>query len=184
MERWPPVYDADDLATTIKQLVESDKLVANFFDTTSSRGNDLYQGDIVRLRSGVPLIDHDGQPTVMGDHQFWMVVGNTCDIARELSDVTWSQIVPLQYVGLDEDLSSEQLAALRAYRHSRRFYVPPWSNSTQKQHHIADFLRPVAIHKSALREIARVEARLNYYSWILLHSCLVRFLARDDGRFA
>lgn len=183
-EHWPPIYDAEDLATTIKRLVESNRLVANFFDHAPNNGGSPYQGDIIQLRSGVPLIDRDGQPSVIGDHCYWMVIGNTCDIAREMTDVTWSQIVPLVYVGADSDLSMEELAALRAYRYSRRFYVPHWSTLTQGCHHVADFLRPAPIHKNALRDVARVEARLNRYSWILLHSCLVRFLARDDGRFA
>jgi hypothetical protein len=48
----------------------------------------------------------------------------------------------------------------------------------------ADFLRPVALHKGAVGSSARVVARMTREAWILLHGCLIRFLCRDDGRFA
>ena len=40
----------------------------------------------------------------------------------------------------------------------------------------------MTVHKSVFPEHARVVARMQYAAWVLLHSCLVRFLARDDGR--
>lgn len=182
IERWPPVYDAEDLAATIRRLVESDRLNDQFYSRFSTP-HGPFQGDIVRLRSGLPLIGADGALSIMGEYEHWMVIGNTCDIQRDLNDVTWSQVVPLEFLGSDSDLTSDQLRVLRKYSYSRRFYVPDWSPGRGRRHYVADFLRPVTVHKGALREAAQVEARLGYYSWILLHSCLVRFLARDDGRF-
>jgi hypothetical protein len=38
--------------------------------------------------------------------------------------------------------------------------------------------------KRAFPSVARVQARLSRAAWILLNACLVRFLARDDGRYA
>jgi hypothetical protein len=52
--------------------------------------------------------------------------------------------------------------------------------------HVADLLMPVAIDKRAFAEPERpatVQARLSRAAWILLNACLVRFLARDDGRY-
>lgn len=183
-ERWPPVYDAEDLASTIEKLVQSRRIVDIFYEASSQKNDERYQGDIVRIPSGIPLLDEDGQACVVGSYDYWLIIGNTCDIARDLKDVEWSQIVPLQYVGSDNDLSADKIQALSAYTHSRRFYIPPWNDSVKGLHHVADFLRPVTVHKRALKNIATLEVRLNRYSWMLLHACLVRFLARDDGRFA
>jgi hypothetical protein len=42
----------------------------------------------------------------------------------------------------------------------------------------------VPLHRAALRgDDTHVVARMSRLGWVLLHSCLVRFLARDDGRF-
>ena len=48
---------------------------------------------------------------------------------------------------------------------------------------LADFLMPVTIHKQAVFDHTTLVARLDFHSWLLLNSCLVRFQARDDGRF-
>ena len=179
--RWPPVYDADELATTIQDLVTSGKLNACFFRSQASLEG-ICQGDVIELHAGVPLLAEDGQPAVHDDVRYWMVIGNTCDFYRPLEEVAWSQLVPLVDLGSDRDLSDGELATLRGYRYTRRFYVPPWSDAVKGRHHVADFLRPVAVHKKALTDTT-VMAGLDLYAWLLFHSCLVRFLARDDGRF-
>lgn len=69
------------------------------------------------------------------------------------------------------------------YQTSRAFYVPPWKREVEGHCHVADLLRPVTAEKGVFDEVARVEARMARSGWILLHSCLVRFLCRDDGRF-
>jgi hypothetical protein len=184
IERWPPVYDAEDLADSIRDLVESGRLEQRFYRSQARLPQGVCQGDIIELVGGVPLIAEDGEPAVHDDVRYWMVTGNTCDIARSLETVPWSQLVPLVEVGSDRDLTPHELSDLRGYRYSRRFYLPPWSAEVKGLHHVADFLRPVAIHKTALNDVAEVRAGLEIYSWLLLHSCLVRFLARDDGRFS
>lgn len=181
-ERWPPVYDAEELQDTIHRLIRGDHLAERFYRPAAVTYT-ICQGDIISLQSGVPLIAADGKPAIHGDASHWMVIGNTCDIERDLQDVMWTQLVPLVDLGTHVDVSEQELSDLRGYRPTRTFYVPPWSEETGDRHHIADFLRPVAIHKTALREVATVEASLEWHSWLLLHSCLVRFLARDDGRF-
>ena len=182
-ERWPPIYDAGDLARTIREMVDSDRFQDQFYRSEAPLEH-ICQGDIVRLQTGVPVLAANGQPAIHDDVTFWMVIGNTCDIVRELADAEWSQLCPLVDLGAWEELSPGERDVLRRYRYSRRFYVPPWSAEVQGRCHVADFLRPVAIHKTALNQVAALQASLTYYSWILLHSCLVRFLARDDGRFA
>ena len=98
---------------------------------------------------------------------------------RKLEDVQWSQIVPI--VDLGSDFPPEQIAIFRRYRHYRQFYLPPWAATAGDHHYVADFLRPVTIHKKAFAR-AEVLARLTYKGWLLFHSCVVRFLARGDGR--
>jgi hypothetical protein len=45
-------------------------------------------------------------------------------------------------------------------------------------------MQMVTIEKAAFRDdCARVVARLQFPAWALLHACIVRYLARDDGRF-
>ncbi len=180
MERWPPIYDAEDLANTIRELTQSNQLSKQFYD--SSPRDRVCQGDIIQLPAPIPLLHEDGQPVLFDDAIYWMIIGNTCDIDREIDSVTWSQLVPLVDI-TEQVVTEEDLTSLTRYRYSRRFYVPPWSDEVSDRHYIADFLRPVAIHKNALFNVANIEIKLSYHGWILLHSCLVRFLARDDGRF-
>jgi len=200
-ERWPPIYDADDLARTIADLASRDELEGQFYQL-GRRGPSFCQGDIVRLESAVPAIGPDGEPILLADSkstnrrwwgllrprpaaiQFWLVIGNTCDLARSLADVSWTQLVPIFDIAARGNLGSDQLAAVKSFRTSRRFYIPPWSEAVRPLVHVAELLLPVACHKRALDSAATVEARMSRYGWVLLHSCLVRFLARDDGRFS
>lgn len=152
--RWPPTaYDEEDLATQIRALV-----VSPTFD------RDFYVGG-----------DFDRAPC-QGD------VVDTCDFERAVDEVPWTQIVPLvRYPsGL---LSRDDLRAHRAYQAFRKFYLPPWPGIDPDTHHVADLLLLVALHKKALSGPARLVARMSYRAWVLFHSCLVRFLARADGRF-
>lgn len=178
--RWPPIYDAEDLANAIADLAGRPDLETVFFDSVTS-GGPYCQGDVLQLSSGAPVIDADGEPTLVGDFKYWLAIGNTCDFDRELADVAWTQIVPLVDVSA---ANAEQLAALRAYRPSRRFFVPPWPDLRGGQGYAADLLLPAALHKQAIGSKALVVARVSRQAWALLHGCLIRFLARDDGRFA
>jgi hypothetical protein len=176
--RWPPIYDAEDLERQIRALVQATDFVARFWDLRSL--DSVCQGDIVSLPSSVPLLDEEGSPVATDDCQHWLVIGNTCDFARSLADVAFTQLVPLVNVGA---LTLTQIDAYRRYRTSRRFYIPPWPGLEQGTHHFADFTRPVPLAKQAIGSAARVVARMRFPAWVLLHSCLIRFLARDDGRF-
>jgi hypothetical protein len=178
--RWPPVYTAEDLKQAIEALASGRlEYEMRFYDRTN-REPTVFQGDVVAFSDGVPVFDEHRNAQVVDEFEHWLVIGNTCDMERDLVDVAWSQVVPVDDLGPLEEIRSDELDRLRRYSQSRRFYLPPWDN--EQSCRVADFLRPVGIHKSALRSATRV-ARLSYLGWLLLHSCLVRFLARGDGRY-
>lgn len=189
-DRWPPVYDAEDLLATIGQLAGSlDGGRGVYSRGALSEGGLICQGDVVSFPSAfpVPLVDAEGSPGVFGDDvEYWLVIGNTCDFHRDLSDVETSQMVPLFGYNASA-VRPDQMRALREYRPSRRFFLPSWQvrQDLNSDHSvwIAEFKWPVSVHKAALLDQATVHARLSREGWILLHACLVRFLCRDDGRF-
>src|SRR5450432_2767444 len=146
-ERWPPVYDADDLANQIRQLTEGERLEREFFEWRLDRSitipGDICQGDVVVLKSGVPVILEDGQPgTLEHPESAWLVIGNSCDFNRRIDDARWTQLVPIGNVGPLGEVSSSQVSAARRYTQARRFYVPPWSAQAEQHLHIADLLLP------------------------------------------
>lgn len=76
--------------------------------------------------------------------------------------------------------------ALGRFETYRRFLIPAWPGDADGATvlRIAELIHPVTVHKRALREQGRVVARMSHLGWLLLHACVVRFLARDDGRHA
>ena len=66
-ERWPPIYDADDLARTIQQMGERGDLEARFFEPVSAASGDYCQGDVFSFTSPLPLGDEDGQVVAEGE---------------------------------------------------------------------------------------------------------------------
>ncbi len=185
--RWPPVYDAEDLKAEIRRLVGRRDLTTGFYDWCVARSSrtltDICQGDVLRLASDLPVIDQDGFPNAL-EHpsERWLVIGNTCDFARAASQVRWTQLVPIHAAG-DTSLASNKLQAMTSYTSTRRFYLPTWGADLEAIHYLADFTSPIGADKLGLKENAMVEARMSRGAWVLLNSCLVRFLARDDGRY-
>lgn len=177
-DRWPPTYDFEQLAAQITSIVGSPAMLEGFYASAPSQAA-WCQGDVVRLACGVPVINERGEPEAIDSDSTWLIVGNTCDLDRSIDHVPWTQLVPAVDFGEESELSAAQLASLRRYSQFRSFYLPPWAGETHCFG--ADFLRPVALHKQALARCTKL-ATLSYRSWVLLHSCLVRFLARDDGR--
>jgi hypothetical protein len=178
--RWPPVYDFDDLTSTIRSIVDSQSLEKRLYEPRRPFSS-FFQGDIIRLRSELPFVGADGQPQVEEPPPYWTIIGNTCDLDKGIESISFTQLIPLLNVGRTIDLQ-RKIPELRRYRYYTQFYTPPWNESEQEHVFVADFLRPVAVHKEALTK-AEVVARLTREGWILFHSCLVRFLARDDGRY-
>ena len=186
-ERWPPVYDANDLIQEIKRLTERENLEGLFYDWRRDRSvklpEDVCQGDVVQLACDVPVVNGAGEAEAT-EHPTaaWLVIGNTCDFARTTQDAQWTQLVPI--IGLTGPVTASESSALRRYSQSRRFYLPSWTSHAGTRDHVADFLRPVAVDKRVFEEgVAKVDARMSRPAWVLLNACLVRFLARDDGRF-
>ena len=181
-DRWPPIYSADDLLDQITGLVQDKSIFKNFYEP------DLVdpakcQGDIVEIDSEALYLDGDLTPVTSDErYSHWLIIGNTCDIYRDLEKAKWSQIVPVYKIGTSQELSAKKLEEFQSYGGSRIFYLPAWDSTVQNYHFLADFLRPVTIYKAGLLKTKTV-GRLNKISWILLHSCLIRFLARDDGRY-
>lgn len=187
-DRWPPVYDADDLVALIRELVRRPDIAERFYewrrDRSPSMPDDVCQGDVVRLSSETPVIAADGTPGVIAHNtDYWLVMGNTCDFARPYHEERWTQFVPVVRLG-GAELSQPRVDALRGYAAFRRFYLPSWMQGDASAHHVADLTSPVTVDKMAVAAHCTVEARLNRASWVLLNACLVRFLARDDGRYA
>jgi hypothetical protein len=192
-ERWPPIYDAEDLKRTISKLADTGRLDASFFDVRwrDRGGPPVCQGDIVALRSSAPVIDKEGEPSIYDEgepYRYWLVTGNSCDFDRPIraevftQAVPWTQIVPVKETG--DAMRREVYDALARYQTSRHFLVPTWPGSDARGTCVACFLQPVTLHKQAFDQgHVEVVARLSREGWLLLHSCLVRFLARDDGRF-
>ena len=180
--RWPAIHDSKSLRAGIDEILNSADFDARFYDLQSHADPAVCQGDVVELVAPAPLLDEDGQP-IATDVVFahWLVIGNTCDFDRGAEAVPTTQIVPL--VKIAPELSPAEVKELRQYKYSRRFYVPAWPGCPDRGHRLADFVHPVAIDRRAFREdCARVVARMQFPAWALFHACIVRFLARDDGR--
>ncbi len=182
-DRWPPIYDADDLKATIEKIASNPHLLfANFYVNGAHINSDeRCQGDIVAFDSSIPCIDESGEPVALdAETSFWIVLGNSCDLDRPVADVAWTLVIPIRiYPGA---VTPEKIKALKNYDYARGFYVPPWSDDCKGNMFLADFLRPVSVHRNALIT-APVVARMDYCGWMLFHCCVVRFLARGDGRF-
>ena len=52
--RWPPIYDAEDLANTITLMAGRADLESVFFDSPA-KGGAYCQGDVLQLASGAPV---------------------------------------------------------------------------------------------------------------------------------
>jgi hypothetical protein len=181
-DRWPPVYSAEELLKQITDLI-SDKSIFSKFYEPNLLDPEKCQGDIIELDSEALFLDEDNTPVTSPErYTHWLLIGNTCDIYRDMNLAKWSQIVPIYNLGKSEEISVEELGKLQAYSQSRVFYLPPWESGLEGAHFLADFLRPVTIHKAGLMK-SKTVGRVNKFTWILLHSCLIRFLARDDGRY-
>ncbi len=145
-ERWPPVYDLEDLVNEIGRMTKDERLERDFYewrlDRSTLNPSDVCQGDVVLLDSEVPVILENGQPgLVEHPEHHWLVIGNTCDFDRSIEEAPWTQLVPIVSVGPDKRVLQ------------------------------------------GATKVATLQARMSRGAWILLNACLVRFLARDDGRY-
>lgn len=106
----------------------------------------------------MPYISAHGLAEVSDPPPFWLVLGNTCDFDRPLREVAFTQLAPIWNLAEEEPVPAQGLAALSQYTIFTRFYLSPW--------------------ESAVSNMTLISRE----GWLLFHACLVRFLARDDGR--
>ncbi len=177
VRRWPAVYDQDQLVDMITKAANAAR--GQFYSFTSI-DQKASQGDVVALSSELPVIDADGEPSADRPVEYWLVVGNSCDVERAYEDkidyVSMAPMVPLS--ALNETFDAE--TSLRKYETGRTFFVPGWESGIEP--HVADFTKLVPMHRLALRGRATIKGRMTQHSWFLLNACLVRLLARDDER--
>lgn len=178
-EPWPPVYDWEQLAEQIRDRAKADHPEKWFFEPRRPEHPEFCQGDVLHLDSALTYLDQDGS-AVAEPQVLWLVLTNSCDLDRDREEVQWAQLVPLDPIQAEPE---EVLSDQRAYRVNRSFFIPKWDSTADCEGYVADLLRPITADRGALRE-ARILARLSAEGWAVLHSCLVRFLARSDGREA
>ena len=176
-ERRPPIYDAQQLAGQIKDLSGRGELSKQFYSNYLVE-IPWCQGDVIELSTQFAYIDQDGDPSVLDglSCKYWLLMSNTCDLARDLSNVRWANLIPL----LEVQPTIEELAVLQQYTQSRKFYAPPWASEIQ--HMVAEFTMPITVDRRGLDGRGVRAARMSEIAWYLFHSCIVRYLARDDGR--
>lgn len=182
--RWPPVYDFEELAKQIKDLINDGSIFNQFF--VSHIGEEgLFQGDIVSLKKDPVYLDKDGDISIIDeDFNYWIIIGNTCDLARVITPNEHSISPHLTHVSplipLPKDTPASVLDNLKRYKLYKRVFLPKWGD--EKNDFYIDLTIINSIEKQCLIDHSNITARLNFKTWLLLHSCLVRYLARDDGR--
>ena len=178
--RWPPIYDFNELGAEINRLVSTNGIFDEFFHAKNMDSN-LYQGDILKFPGQFPFIDKNGNVAIVDeDYEYWMVLGNTCDLHRDiLPSPHFSHITPL--IPLATDTPDGVINGLRSYNSYRKFYIPSWDSSITHGF-IINFTFMCSVDKKCLLALTELATRLTFKSWLLMHSCMVRYLARDDGR--
>jgi hypothetical protein len=178
--RWPPIYDFEDLGRTISRLIENGEIFNIFYNCIRKENLPPFcQGDIVKVKLRFPFVNKEGEVIIFDEpFDYWIIIGNTCDLTNETIDSTFTHIAPVMQLN---DINPLYLTNFKKYKAYKQFYLPSWEK-TEDQDYYINFTQMVSVEKDFFQEYTDVVARLNFESWLLLHSCLVRYLARDDGR--
>lgn len=180
---WPPTHDAQELAEQIRRLTGTPDFESEFYGSKRDGHPEWCQGDVIELESRIPMIGPDGKPTTdAAETKWWLLLGNSCDMDRDLDEHPETHMVPVRRYDEDAADLTRVTADFRHFRPYKTFYLPCWSASMTGLY-AADFTNPVTVSREGLRH-ARLCARMRQWSWVLLYSCVVRFLARGDGRNA
>jgi hypothetical protein len=171
--RWPPVYDFDSLGTQIKELVEKG-LEEGFYKNNPSI-KDFFQGDIFKLNLDFPYIDENGDIVAIESNK-WLILGNTCDLTRD--DLHYTNIIPLEE--LDNDVPNNIIDGLKQFQNYKKLFFPDVNKEIKG--YVADLTKVCTIEKKFLLANAEKISELEFHSWVLFHSCIIRYFARDDGR--
>lgn len=172
-KRWPPTYDFESLQDQIIYLINND-LQTDFYNAYLNN-DDFFQGDIIEMKNVFPFIDENGDIAV-NEASLWIILGNTCDIARD--DLPFTNIIPLEKI--DTDIPKKLLSGLMQYQNYKKVYLPGTGDDSLG--YIADFTQVCSIDKNYLIKHTVKLHELTYTAWVLFHSCIVRYFARDDGR--
>jgi hypothetical protein len=177
-ERWPTAYDFNDLQSQIKDIVKSDYL-DNFY-TKNMDKNSLFQGDIIQLDKKFVYLNKDGKFEAGSFSDYYMILGNSCDFDRSLSEIPFTNITPLHMI--ETTTPKDILSGLKNFQNYKRMYIPTFSGDNE---YYIDFTKIMTVSKEFLKnqDISKIKkAELTFASWVLLHSCIIRYFARDDGR--
>ncbi len=176
--RWPTVYDFEQLQKQIKQIVKEN--YSKGFYTLASKQSELYQGDIIKLDKKFVSLNNSGSFEAESYSGFWMVLGNTCDFARDIKELPFTNIIPLQK--LHEDIPEKIKNALKNFQNYKHMYIPDFLGDHSE--YFLDFTKIMTISKEYMQQdIETIKIKqLSYASWVLFHSCIIRYFARDDGR--
>ncbi len=172
VNRWPPVYDFDSLKAEIKLLVDRG-LEENFYKDSPNLEN-FFQGDIFELDMEFPYIDENGDVVSIESNK-WLILGNTCDIDR--NDLPYTNIIPLDEL---DGVPTNIIDKLKRFQNYKKIFFP--NIDKEQVGYVADFTKICSIEKTFLIGNAIKISELEYSSWVLFHSCIVRYFARDDGR--
>ncbi len=179
-DRWPPVYDFESLLEQIEKLQSRDDLFNHYYSISPQ--SNYFQGDIIELSAEFPFITNEGNIAV--DEvpiRFWIIIGNTCDLSLPGSRCKFSNIIPLET--LEHNIPETVLESLKKYEIYKKFFIPTWDESISQNGFVADFTKITTIEKKVISPETNIKIKeMNQLSWVLLHSCFVRYLARDDGR--
>lgn len=182
--RWPPIYDFKELGQQIKALINDGSIFHHFF-APDVNGAEFFQGDIISLKSDPVYIDIDGDIAIIDENfSYWVILGNTCDLAQDLPQDSLLKIPHLTHISplipVPHDIPDGILGNFKRYKLYKRVFIPRWGNEDNDFY--IDLTIINSIEKRCLIDHSDIKARLNFKTWLLLHSCLVRYLARDDGR--
>lgn len=184
--RWPPIYDFEELGSQIKALIDDGSIFYQFFTLHINKNEKaFFQGDIISLKNNPVYIDSDGDISIIeGEYSYWVVLGNTCDLSRSLPINEDSPIPQLTHISplipVPQETPESILDNLKKYKLFKRVFIPRWND--EKNDFYIDLTIMNSIERQCLMNHSEVLARLNFKTWLLLHSCLVRYIARDDGR--
>jgi hypothetical protein len=182
--RWPPVYDFEELGQQINRLIDDGSIFHQFFNFKIS-GSNFFQGDIISLKIPYVYIDSDGDIAIIDqEFDYWLILGNTCDLARDTKHRQGPILPHLTHISplipIPQNIPTDILNNLKKYKLFKKIFIPRWGNEVNDFY--IDLTLINSAEKKCLIDNSTIKARLNFKTWLLLHSCLVRYLARDDGR--
>ncbi len=183
--RWPPIYDEIQLENQIKELATRDAIEKWFFAPDTDAVTGWCQGDLLVFDALLPELNDQLRPFAKERHSLWVLLSNTCDLDRKIEDNPWAIVAPIMALGIPTEIPKDKKQSLEHFKTVRQMYWPHWPSIESTQSPFLwclDWTRVCNLDRRALNLVKR-RSQLSTYGWVLFHCALVRFLARDDGRF-